>query len=66
MPTAKNNVIQLHPHELDEKNELCQCGTTRKESSGNLLFKQTTEWRSESVRSETNILKSTVEVFSKH
>lgn len=61
MPTAKNKVIQLHLHDLKEKNKLCQCGITRKESSDNLLFKQTTEWRS-----ETNILKSTVEVFSKH
>lgn len=42
MTNAKNKVIQLRPHELDKKNELCQCRTTRKESSGNLLFKQTT------------------------
>lgn len=63
MTIDKNKVIQLFPNETYKKNEFCLCGRNRKESPGNLLFKQTTEWRREGVRSETNVVKSTVEVF---
>lgn len=66
MKSNKNKVIQLSPNEGDKNHEFYKGEGNSRETPDSFLFKQTIELKVDCVHGKENVLKSILEVSTKH